>query len=119
MKKHNEFIEFLEETFEEFGVIGVRKMFGGYGIYHDGIMFGLVENNTLYLKADETTQGHFESKGLPQFQYDRAGKIVKMSYYKAPEEIYDDRENAAEWARLAYEVALKQSNEKNKRKKKR
>ena len=76
MKKHNEFIEFLNETFEAFGLIDARRMFGGYGIYHDGIMFGLVENNTLYLKADETTQKHFKSKGLAQFQYDRAGKVV-------------------------------------------
>jgi DNA transformation protein len=112
MKKHNEFIEFLYETFEDFGLIDVRKMFGGYGIYHDGIMFGLVEKNTLYLKADKTTQKHFESRGLSQFQYDRAGKVVKMSYYRAPEEVYDDREKAAVWARRAYDVALKQINNK-------
>jgi DNA transformation protein len=117
MKKHNEFIEFLNETFEEFGLIYVRKMFGGYGIYHDGVMFGLVENDTLYFKADETTQKLFESRGLSQFQYDRAGKVVKMSYYKAPDEIYDDREKAAVWACRAYEVALKQNNKKNRRKK--
>jgi DNA transformation protein len=109
MKKDDEFIEFLNETFEEFGLIDARRMFGGYGIYHDGIMFGLVENNTLYLKADETTQEHFESRGLAQFQYRRAGKVVKMSYYQAPEEVYDDRDEAVLWAERAYEVALKQS----------
>ena len=116
MKKHSEFIEFLNETFEEFGLIDVRKMFGGYGVYHDGVMFGLVEKDTLYLKADETTQKHFESRGLSQFQYDRAGKVVKMSYYKAPEEIYDDREKAALWARRAYQVAVKQDNKKRRKK---
>ena len=108
MKKHSEFIEFLNETFEEFGLIDAHKMFGGYGIYHDGIMFGLVAKDTLYLKADETTQLFFESKGLAQFQYSRAGKAVKMSYYRAPEEIFDDREKAAVWARRAYKVAVKQ-----------
>ncbi len=108
MKKHSGFVKFLDEAFEEFGLIEVRKMFGGYGIYHDGVMFGLVENDTLYLKADETTQKHFESRGLSQFQYNRAGKAVKMSYFMAPEEIYDDREKAAVWARRAYKVAVKQ-----------
>ncbi len=116
MKKHSEFIEFLNETFEEFGLIDARKMFGGYGIYHDGVMFGLVEKSTLYLKADETTQKHFESRGLPQFQYARAGKTVKMSYYRAPEEIYDDRGEAAVWANRAYEAALRQVNKKMKNK---
>ena len=112
MKKYSGFIEFLDEAFEEFGLIDVRKMFGGYGIYHDGVMFGLVFNDTLYLKADETTQKHFESRGLSQFQYDRAGKAVKMSYFMAPEEIYDDRKKAAVWARRAYKAALKQGTKK-------
>ena len=116
MKKHSGFVKFLDEAFEEFGLIDVRKMFGGYGIYHDGIMFALVESDTLYLKADETTQKYFESRGLSQFQYNRAGKVVKMSYFKAPEEIYDDREKAAVWARRAYKVAVKQST-KSRRKK--
>jgi DNA transformation protein len=115
MNKQTEFIEFLNEAFEEFGLIDVRKMFGGYGIYYDGVMFGLVEKNTLYLKADESTQKQFESRGLSQFQYDRAGKAVKMSYYKAPEEVYEDREKAAVWARLAYQVAVKQMKKKNRR----
>ncbi len=108
MKKRSGFVEFLDEVFEEFGRIDVPSMFGGFGVYHDGTMFGLVESDTLYLKADETTKKHFESKGLPQFQYNRAGKVVKMSYYRAPEEIFDDREKAALWANRAYEVAVKQ-----------
>ena len=116
MKKQSVFIEFLNETFEEFGLIDARKMFGGYGIYHDGVMFGLVEKEVLYLKADETTQKHFESRGLPPFQYDRAGRTVRMSYFKAPEEIYDDREKAAIWARSAYEAAVRQGSSKKKKK---
>ena len=117
MKKRSGFVEFLDEVFEEFGPIEVPKMFGGFGVYHDGVMFALVESDTLYFKADETTKKHFESKGLPQFQYNRAGKVVKMSYYRAPEEIFDDREKAAVWARRAYKVAVKQSNKKSRRSK--
>jgi len=119
MKKHSEFIEFLKETFEEFGMIDARRMFGGYGIYHEGIMFGLVANNTLYLKGDETTEKFFKSMGLSRFKYDRVGKKVEMSYYQAPEEVYDDREKAALWAGRAYEVALKQGKKKVKPYKKR
>ncbi|PLY16883.1 MAG: transcriptional regulator [Sedimenticola sp.] len=101
----SEFIEYLEEVFDQFGQIRARKMFGGYGIYHDGVMFGLVADETLYLKADENTANYFVSKGLGQFEYDKGGKTVKMSYYMAPAEIYDDPEEAALWARRAYEVA--------------
>ena len=103
----SEFVEILKEVFEQFGPIQPRKMFGGYGIYHKGVMFGLVADDTLYLKADKETAKDFEMKGLPPFEYDKGGKVVKMSYYLAPEEIFDDSDEAVMWASRSYEVALR------------
>jgi DNA transformation protein len=103
----SEFTEFLNEVFEQFGPIRVRKMFGGYGIYHEDIMFGLVAGDTLYLKADESTKDLFLSRGLDAFEYDKHGKKVTMSYYLAPEEIFDDPEAAREWAKRSFEVAFR------------
>lgn len=103
----SEFIDYLHEVFEHFGPVQARRMFGGYGIYHDGVMFGLVADDTLYLKADQTTAAQFKSRGLGQFEYDKAGKTIKMSYYLAPEEIMDSPEDAAVWARRAYAAALR------------
>jgi len=104
----SEFVDYLIEVFETFGPVQSRKMFGGYGIYHNGIMFGLVADDTLYLKADKTTAPHFESRDLSQFEYNKGGKIVKMSYYLAPEEILENRDEAALWAARAYEVAFRE-----------
>lgn len=103
----SEFVDYLPEVFAQFGQIQARKMFGGYGIYHSGAMFGLVADDTLYLKADESTAQYFKSKGLDQFEYDKGGKIVKMSYYLAPEEILDNPDEATIWAKRAYEAALR------------
>lgn len=105
MKKQSQFVEFLHEAFEEFGPVEARRMFGGYGIYHDGLMLGLVENDTLYLKADNSSKKYFKSKNLSQFQYKRKDKMVKMSYYRAPEEIFDNQSEATVWAKRAYEAA--------------
>lgn len=102
-----QFVDYLGEVFEQFGSVQARKMFGGHGLYHDGVMFGLVADETLYLKADETTAHFFEAKGLDQFEYGKGDKIVKMSYFLAPEEIYEDREEAAKWARRSFEVAFR------------
>lgn len=99
-------MEYLQEVFEAFGQVSARRMFGGYGIYHDGIMFGLVAEDALYLKADESTARYFESQGLGQFEYHKGGKTVRMSYYLAPEEIFDDPAAAVLWAKRAYDVAL-------------
>ncbi len=103
----SEFVDYLKEVFEEFGPVRASKMFGGYGIYHNGVMFGLVADDTLYLKADETTSKYFQSKGLGQFEYEKGKKKVKMSYYLAPEEILDDPDQAKLWAQRAYKVAVR------------
>jgi DNA transformation protein len=95
----SEFSDYLKELFEQFGPIQARKMFGGHGLFHEGLMFGLVADETLYLKADKINASDFESLGLGQFEYEKAGKIIKMSYYLAPDDIFDDREEAALWAR--------------------
>ena len=103
----SEFVEFLKEVFIDFGEIHGRKMFGGYGIYHNGVMFGLVADDTLYLKVDTDSVKEFEAKGLGPFEYDSGKKVIKMSYYLAPEDILDDPPEAAIWARRAYEAALR------------
>ncbi|MCG8377876.1 MAG: TfoX/Sxy family protein, partial [Proteobacteria bacterium] len=84
----SEFVDFLHEVFADFGPVKPRKMFGGYGIYYEGIMIGLIADDMLYLKTDKTTEKKFIDKGLTPFEYDKGNKIVKMSYYPAPEEIY-------------------------------
>ena len=102
-----EFVDYLGEVFERFGPVKARKMFGGYGLYHDGVMFGLIADEVLYLKADASIAHFFVAKGLGQFEYGKGNKIVKMSYYLAPEEIYEDKEEAAKWARRSFEVAFR------------
>ena len=101
----SEFVDYLSEVFEQFGNITSRKMFGGYGIYHNDIMFGLVAEDTLFLKTDKTTIHYFEKLDLAQFEYKKNGKMIKMSYYQAPEDIFDDPEQATLWAKRAYNVA--------------
>ena len=103
----SEFTDHLNEVFELFGPITARKMFGGYGIYHDAIMFGLVADDTLYLKVDASIKNFFLSRGLGAFQYEKNGKPVSMSYYSAPEEIFDDPDTAREWAKRSFEVAFR------------
>lgn len=103
----SEFVEYLQEVFAPFGEIRSRRMFGGYGIYHKDLMFGLIADNVLYLKADNEAVIRFEEKGLGPFQYLKNGKAMNMSYFLAPEEIYDDPEVATEWANIAYNSALR------------
>ena len=103
----SEFVDNLKEVFALFGSVSAKRMFGGYGIYHDNLMFGLVSDEVLYLKADESSAYAFSKKGLQPFEYEKNGKKIKMAYYMAPEEIFDDPEIAREWAIRAFEAALR------------
>jgi DNA transformation protein and related proteins len=103
----SEFVEYLKEVFIDFGPIQSRKMFGGHGIYHKGVMFGLVADDMLYLKTDGEISKLFETKGLAPFSYAKGDKVVKMSYHLAPDEIMDDPQEAAIWAQRSYNVAVR------------
>jgi len=101
------FVDSLQEIFERFGRIEARRMFGGHGIYHDGRMFALVLRDTLYLKSDAGNVADFDRLQLPPFRFERDGKTMSMSYRQAPADLFEDRDEAAQWARRAWEAALR------------
>jgi len=103
----SEFVKYLAEAFRDFGSVTTRKMFGGHGVFFDGVMIGLVADDILYLKADALTVPKFVDCGLSQFQYPKGDKMVGMSYYLAPEEALDDPAEMRPWAQFAYEAALR------------
>lgn len=110
----NAFVENLKEVLSPFGKVEASAMFGGHGLYHDGLMFALVADEVLYLKADEQSAKRFADLGLAQFEYVKAGKRMRMTYWEAPEAIFDDPQQAREWASLAYDAALRASRAKKK-----
>jgi DNA transformation protein len=82
-------------------------MFGGAGVYRDGVMFALVSGGDIYLKCDEATAPRFREANCRPFIYEKDGKPVEMSYWSVPEEALDDGELLKRWADLAYQAALK------------
>ena len=110
----NESIDYLHEVFDAFGPIHARRMFGGWGIYHDGLMFGLYAAGRLYLKTDAHNVAQFEAVGSEPFTYMQREKAVKLSYWSAPEAVLDDREEARFWGRTSFEAALRAQAAKNK-----
>ena len=112
MPGKNEFVDHLMELLEPFGEVTVRRMFGGYGVYRQGLMFGIVSDNTLYLKADDHNRAAFEANGLAMFGYTKQGKRIKVSYYEAPAEVLEDPQEMQHWAQLGFEAALRAAHKK-------
>ena len=85
-------------------------MFGGAGIFVDGLMIGLVSDGVIYLKADSATIPEFEREGQAPFTYaTKNGAHTLTSYWRMPERLYDDADELARWAREANAVALRAS----------
>lgn len=106
MSASREFIEFVQELFAPLGGIAVRRMFGGAGVFSRGLMFALVHDDVLYLKADAETQKAFQARKCGPYFYDAGkGKQVALSYWQMPAELIDDAEEAVAWAKTALDVA--------------
>jgi DNA transformation protein len=102
--------EFIHELFGQFGPVTVRRMFSGAGIFRDGLMFGLIIRDVIYLKVDETNAAEFEREGGTPFTYTRGRKSGHPSqhalpYWRLPERLYDDPDELAVWAERAFAVA--------------
>ena len=80
-------------------------MFGGAGVYRDGLMFALVAEGEIYLKSDELTHAQFRDAGCRPFVYEKAGKPVQMSYWSVPDEALDDGDMLRTWVELACQAA--------------
>ena len=107
MAKKDDFVTYILDMLQEFGPVSAKAMFGGYGIYRGGIIFAIVVNSTLYIKADDQNRALFEDKGLTRFSYMKNGKECFMSYYMAPEEAIENKDELYYWSEKGYEAALR------------
>ena len=83
-----------------------RRMFGGVGLFHGGVMFGLLSRDIFYLRVDDTTRERFERAGSAPFSYTRAGRPVSLAaYYAVPEDLLDRPDAMLQWSRDAIAVA--------------
>lgn len=103
----SDFFAYLTDIFEQFGSIRSRKMFGVQGIYFNDLMFAILDDEELFLKVDDESIAQFEQRGLARWSYKASDSQSKISYFAAPEEIYDDPDEAARWAWIAYDAALR------------
>lgn len=103
----NDFVRHLLDLYVDFEGVSARRMFGGTGLFRDGLMFGLVHDDTLYFKVDEGNRADYEARGLPPFRYERKGKTIALGYRLAPEEALEDETVLVEWSRHAWEAALR------------
>ncbi len=98
--------DLLEELLAPLGGVSIRRMFGGRGVFRDGLMFALLSSRgVFYLKADEETAPAFVAEGCEQWTPEMTGRTMAMPYWRAPERLFDEPDEFADWARGAYAAA--------------
>jgi len=84
--------------------VHAKRMFGGVGLYAGELFFALIDDDTLYLKADDVNRPDFERRGLRPFQPFGEGTAT-MQYYPLAEDVLEDPEALRPWTDAAVAVA--------------
>jgi DNA transformation protein and related proteins len=104
-KSNPSFAAHVVESFSRLGLVQTRPMFGGHNVSLDGLTFGLIAYDVLYLKADEENKPMYLANKLGPFVYHtKDGKQMAMSYYQAPDAL-EDWETMEPWVRAAIAAA--------------
>ena len=124
MVASDSFAEFLREQLAPLGPLSLRRMFGKTGVFCDGVMLGMVADNTLYFRVDDDNKAFFkEAEAFPPLNYAKKGESIDLAFWRAPERLFDEPDELVGWARhalaAAHRVAAKRERSEPKQKAKR
>jgi len=108
-----DYLQYILDQLRELGDVSSRRMFGGAGLYSDEFFFGLISDDTLYLRVDDSNRADYTVRGAAPFRpYADRPQLsmsyrpqLSMSYYEAPADVLEDVRQLAEWARRSVAVA--------------
>jgi DNA transformation protein len=101
MAKGSALLDYLLDQLQPLGDVRGRSMFGGHSLFLHGLMVGIVDDETLYLKADDTNRPAFEKEGMRPFTYASRGKSIALSFWEAPPAVIEEPEELQRWVREA------------------
>ncbi|HXW24729.1 MAG TPA: TfoX/Sxy family protein [Xanthobacteraceae bacterium] len=100
------FAEFLREQLEPLGHVTMRRMFGKTGVFCDGLMLGMVRDDTLYFRVDDHNKEVLkEAASSPPLNYEKGGASIDLAFWRAPERLFDEPDEFMTWARAALGAA--------------
>lgn len=114
------FTAFLRELLAPLGHVATRRMFGKTGVFCNGLMFGMVSDDTLYFRVDDLNRALFaEAEAAPPLSYQKQGRAIDLAFWPAPDRLFDEPEALVAWARAALAAARRVAAERGQAPKKR
>lgn len=105
MPVSEDYLQFVLDQLADVKGVYARRMFGGAGLYREGIMFGLVADDRAYLRVDDSNRASFEDAGSGPFH--PYGAKAMMPYYEVPVDVLEDPGDFCAWAREALAAAVR------------
>ncbi len=105
MPVSEDYLVYVVEQLRPLGTVVSKRMFGGVGLYHDGLFFGLIDDDMLYFKVDDQNRADYEARGRGPFRPFAHKPDYTMSYYEVPGDVMENPEELAGWAEKALAAA--------------
>lgn len=105
MPVSSDYLQYVLEQLARLPRVTSRRMFGGIGLYSDGVFFGIIDNDTLFFKTDDSTRERYVALGSQPFRPYKDRPEVSMSYFHVPVEVLEDADELVPWARGAVRAA--------------
>ena len=110
MPVDDEYLDYLKDLLDWVPGLRAKRMFGGIGLYSDSGIFAIVDQSSLYLKADDHNLDLYRDNGAEQFTYQSGGKTRRMNYWSVPAAVLEDAGQLENWVRSAMDAAIRAKN---------
>jgi DNA transformation protein and related proteins len=105
MAVSRDYLQYVLEQLARLPQVTSRRMFGGVGLYSDGVFFGIIDNDTVFFKTDDSTRETYIARGSEPFRPYKDRPEVSMSYFQVPADVLEDTDELVPWARAAVRTA--------------
>lgn len=105
MAVSKDYLALITDQLSEFGEVEIKRMFGGIGLFHQGLMFGKIGGDIFRLKVDEHNQKDYEEKGMKPFYSEKKKK--GMPYWEVPIDVLENKKELKKWAEKSYQAAVR------------
>ncbi len=101
MAVSSDYLQFILEQLHGLGRVHARRMFGAAGLYCEAVFFGIISDDTLYLRVDEASRGDYTARGMAAFRPYADRPEISMTYFEVPAEVLEDPEELLSWSQRA------------------
>jgi DNA transformation protein len=99
------FLDYVLEQLAGLSALRSNRMFGGVGLYSEGLFFGLIDDDTLFFKTGDLNIAAYQTRNMPRFMPFPDRPEAVLGYHQVPADVIEDSETLVDWARQSVAVA--------------